>query len=106
MGFVFIFDRVTGKPLFPVEERPVPASDVPGEAAWPTQPFPSKPPASGAPRIAVKLTSRTVTPESNRYCAELFHLAREPRYVHALWAQADAGRAGHVRGSDLVGRIV
>ena len=44
MGFVFIFDRVTGKPLFPVEEHPVPESDVPGEAAWPTQPFPSKPP--------------------------------------------------------------
>ena len=38
MGFVFIFDRVTGKPLFPVEEHPVPQSDVPGEAAWPTQP--------------------------------------------------------------------
>src|SRR5437660_947147 len=39
MGFVFILDRLTGKPLFPVEERPVPKSDVPGEAAWPTQPF-------------------------------------------------------------------
>src|SRR6266478_4404506 len=34
MGFVFILDRLTGKPLFPVEERPVPKSDVPGEAAW------------------------------------------------------------------------
>src|ERR1700739_3956215 len=44
MGFVFIFDRLTGKPLFPVEERPVPESNVPGEAAWPTQPFPLKPP--------------------------------------------------------------
>jgi len=39
MGFVFILDRLTGKPLFPVEERAVPKSDVPGEAAWPTQPF-------------------------------------------------------------------
>jgi len=38
MGFVFVFDRQTGKPLFPVEERPVPKSEVPGEAAWPTQP--------------------------------------------------------------------
>ncbi|MBS0393017.1 MAG: pyrroloquinoline quinone-dependent dehydrogenase [Proteobacteria bacterium] len=37
-GFVFVFDRVTGAPLYPIEERPVPASDVPGEAAWPTQP--------------------------------------------------------------------
>jgi quinoprotein glucose dehydrogenase len=44
MGFVFVFDRVTGRPVWPIEERPVPASDVPGEHAWPTQPFPTKPP--------------------------------------------------------------
>jgi quinoprotein glucose dehydrogenase len=44
MGFVFVFDRVTGKPVWPIEERPVPPSDVPGEHAWPTQPFPVKPP--------------------------------------------------------------
>jgi quinoprotein glucose dehydrogenase len=43
-GFVFLLDRETGRPLFPVEERPVPASDVPGERAFPTQPFPSRPP--------------------------------------------------------------
>jgi quinoprotein glucose dehydrogenase len=43
-GYVFLFDRLTGKPLFPVEERPVPASDIPGEQASPTQPFPTKPP--------------------------------------------------------------
>ncbi|MDT0651346.1 PQQ-binding-like beta-propeller repeat protein [Autumnicola edwardsiae] len=41
-GFVFVFDRVTGEPLFPIEERPVPASDIPREVAWPTQPFPTK----------------------------------------------------------------
>ncbi len=44
MGLLFILDRLTGKPVFGVEERPVPQSDVPGEAAWPTQPFPLKPP--------------------------------------------------------------
>lgn len=38
-GFVFVFDRVTGEPVWPIEERPVPKSDVPGELAWPTQPF-------------------------------------------------------------------
>lgn len=43
-GYVFLFDRLTGRPLFPIEERPVPASDVPGEQAAPTQPFPVKPP--------------------------------------------------------------
>jgi quinoprotein glucose dehydrogenase len=42
-GFLFVFDRVTGQPLFPIEERPMPASSVPGEKAWPTQPIPLKP---------------------------------------------------------------
>jgi quinoprotein glucose dehydrogenase len=44
-GFLYVLNRDTGTPLFPVEERPVPKSDVPGEAASPTQPFPSAPPA-------------------------------------------------------------
>src|SRR5439155_20440414 len=43
-GFVFLFDRVSGEPLFPVEDRPVPASDIPGEQPAATQPFPVKPP--------------------------------------------------------------
>ena len=42
-GFVFVFDRTSGKSLFPIEERPVPASDLRGEKAWPTQPIPTKP---------------------------------------------------------------
>lgn len=45
MGFVYVFDRVTGKPVWPIEERAVPKSDAPGEQAWPTQPFPTRPPA-------------------------------------------------------------
>ncbi len=43
-GLLFVFNRETGEPLWPIEERPVPASDLEGEKAWPTQPFPSKPP--------------------------------------------------------------
>jgi quinoprotein glucose dehydrogenase len=42
-GLLFVFDRVTGEPLWPIEEKPVPASDLVGEQAWPTQPFPTKP---------------------------------------------------------------
>ena len=42
-GFVFLFDRATGSPLFPVAERAVPASDLRGEHTWPTQPFPTAP---------------------------------------------------------------
>jgi quinoprotein glucose dehydrogenase len=44
-GFLYVLDRDTGVPVFPVEERPVPQSDIPGEVASPTQPFPSAPPA-------------------------------------------------------------
>jgi quinoprotein glucose dehydrogenase len=42
-GFLFVFNRETGESLFPIEERKVPPSHVPGEEAWPTQPFPLKP---------------------------------------------------------------
>lgn len=42
-GLLFVFDRVTGEPLWPIEERPVPQSDLVGEKSWPTQPFPTKP---------------------------------------------------------------
>jgi len=44
-GFTYVFDRVTGVPVWPIVERPVPESSVPGERASPTQPFPTKPPA-------------------------------------------------------------
>src|SRR5439155_22710435 len=43
-GLLYVLNRDTGEPVFPVEERPVPKSDVPGEAASPTQPFPVAPP--------------------------------------------------------------
>jgi quinoprotein glucose dehydrogenase len=42
-GYIFLFDRVSGKPLFPVEERPVPQHALPGEEPWPTQPIPTLP---------------------------------------------------------------
>ncbi len=44
MGYMFVLDRESGEPIFPVEERPVPQSNLPGEETWPTQPFPLKPP--------------------------------------------------------------
>jgi quinoprotein glucose dehydrogenase len=44
-GFLFVLDRTNGKPVWPIEERPVPQSNVPGERTSPTQPFPTKPPA-------------------------------------------------------------
>ena len=51
VGHIFLLDRLTGKPLFPVEERAVPQSEIPGEKSWPTQPFPTKPPAFARQRF-------------------------------------------------------
>ena len=53
-GFVWVFNRVTGEPLWPIEERPVPRSDMPGEEAWPTQPFPLKPPPFARQKFTVE----------------------------------------------------
>jgi len=50
-GFLYVFDRVTGKPLWPIEERPVPKSEVPGEWTSPTQPFPIMPPPFARQRM-------------------------------------------------------
>ncbi len=83
MGFVFVLDRLTGKPLFPVEERPVAQSQVPGEATWPTQPFPIKPPPLS--RISVTMGDvSTVTPESRKYCLDNFG-AFLPGGIYAPW---------------------
>jgi glucose dehydrogenase len=69
MGLLFILDRMTGKPIFGVEERPVPKSDVPGEQAWLTQPFPVKPPP-----LARNSMTRDEVPhlsaESDRFCQD------------------------------------
>ncbi|MCB0629649.1 MAG: pyrroloquinoline quinone-dependent dehydrogenase [Saprospiraceae bacterium] len=57
IGFLYLFDRETGEPLFPIEEQPVPPSGVAGEQAWPTQPFPLRP----APYARQDMTSEDVT---------------------------------------------
>jgi len=62
-GFVWVFDRVTGAPLWPIEERPVPRSDMPGEETWPTQPFPAKPPPFARQKFTVDDLSPFLSPE-------------------------------------------
>jgi glucose dehydrogenase len=75
LGFVFLFDRVTGKPLFPIEERPFPASNVPGEAASKTQPIPLAPASYARQRLtADMLTNRT--PAAHAWAAEHFKTFR------------------------------
>ena len=52
-AFLYVFDRVTGEPIWPIEERPVPQGDTPGEHYSPTQPFPTKPPAYDRQGLAI-----------------------------------------------------
>jgi glucose dehydrogenase len=73
-GYMFILDRVTGEPVFGVEERAVPQGDVPGEWYSPTQPFPVKPPALA--RVGFEkgemVTPEDTTPEHAMACQELW----------------------------------
>ena len=63
LGWLYVFDRVSGQPVWPIEERPVPASDVPGEKLSPTQPFPTKPPAYARNYLKVPDDLIDFTPE-------------------------------------------
>ncbi len=75
MGHLFLLNRTTGEPLFPVEERPVPAGDVPGEYYAPTQPFPTLP----APLVAATLSPDTawgLTPWEESACRDRIAAAR------------------------------
>lgn len=72
-GYMYILNRETGKPVFGVEERPVPKSDVPGEEVFPTQPFPLKPPpiARDAYRAEDLVTDEDTSAEHAQACREL-----------------------------------
>jgi quinoprotein glucose dehydrogenase len=72
-GYLYVLDRETGEPIFGVEERPVPSSDVPGELAFPTQPIPVKPPPMA--RVSYEpsdlVTADDTSPEHAAACAKL-----------------------------------
>jgi quinoprotein glucose dehydrogenase len=71
-GFVFLFDRVTGEALFPIEERPFPGSTLAGEQAWPTQPVPAKP----KPYARQVLTDADISPYADNRDALLAQLRK------------------------------
>ncbi len=74
-SFIFVLDRETGQPMFPVEERPFPASRLPGEKTWPTQPVPSKP----LPLARTQLTEddlTTLTPAAHEFALKKFRGAK------------------------------
>ena len=75
-GFLFVFERETGKPLWPIEERPVPKSDVPGEESWPTQPFPTKPPAFARQSFTEKDINPYISDEDKAKVREMLETFR------------------------------
>jgi quinoprotein glucose dehydrogenase len=77
LGWLYVFDRVSGQPVWPIEERPVPASDVPGEKLSPTQPFPTKPPAYARNYLKVPDDLIDFTPELRAQAIE-----RLKKYKH------------------------
>jgi quinoprotein glucose dehydrogenase len=74
-GFVFLFDRASGAPLFPVEERPVPTSDLAGEQTWPTQPIPLKP-APFARQIMTESDVTELSPDAHAAALARFRTMR------------------------------
>lgn len=105
MGYVFVFDRVTGKPLFPIEERAVPASDVPGEQAWPTQPAPLKPPPIAPQGVTVD-DAFDLTPELQAEArAELRKYRLGPLYTPPS-VQGTIMRPGVIGGANWGGGMV
>lgn len=74
-GVVYLFDRVTGAPLFPIEERPYPRSDVPGERTSPTQPMPLAPPPFAPQRLTADMLT-TRTPAAHQWALDTFRTFR------------------------------
>jgi quinoprotein glucose dehydrogenase len=74
-GMLFLFERGSGKPIFDIEERPAPKSDVPGEQTWPTQPFPVKPPPFSPHRFTADDITN-ISPQSHAYVKEIYDKSR------------------------------
>ncbi len=89
-GLLFVFDRVTGEPLWPIHEVPIPQSELPGEPTWPTQPVPSKPPP---------LTRQTYTAE------DVSNISAEARQATTLRFQR-AGSSGAFPAPSLKEKII
>src|ERR1035441_5192329 len=89
-AWVYVFDRVTGKPVWPIEERPVPQSDVPGERTSPTQPFPTKPAAFDRQGLTVD-DLIDLTPELK---AEALEIAAQYRLGSMFAPPSVAGAGG------------
>ncbi len=89
-NFMYVFDRVTGQPVWPIEERPVPAGDVPGETYSKTQPFPTKPPAYARNFVNIPDDIIDFTPELREQAlSQLSRYKPGPLFNPPILGQAD-----------------
>jgi len=104
-GFAFVLDRVTGKPVWPIEERPVPKSDVPGEWTSPTQPFPTRP----AALVMQGVTDNDLVDFTPEIKAEALRVAHQyrlgPLYTPASLPNAADGSMGTLTAPSAVGGV-
>ena len=101
-GFLYVLNRDTGTPVFPVEERPVPQSDVPGEVTSPTQPFPLAPPALVPQRLSAD-DAWGITPTDHDYCRERLKNLRNDGLFTPPTLQGSLSEPGNVGGMNWSG---
>jgi quinoprotein glucose dehydrogenase len=98
-AFLYVFDRITGQPVWPIEERPVPQSDVPMEKTSPTQPFPTKPPAYARQAVTIEELIN-FTPELNEQAKQLVSRYRlGPMFLPGVLSKADGPLAALTLGT-------
>jgi quinoprotein glucose dehydrogenase len=99
-GFVYVFNRITGQPLWPIEERPVPQSDVPGEKSSPTQPFPTAPPPFARQSFTEKDINPYISEEDQAKLHELFKNSRNEGLYTPPSLQGTIQMPGHNGGAN------
>jgi len=99
-GFVYVFNRITGVPLWPIEERPVPQSDVPGEKSWPTQPFPTAPPPFARQSFTEKDINPYISEEDQAKIRELLKSSRNEGLYTPPSLQGTIQMPGHNGGAN------
>src|SRR5499427_5557592 len=99
-GFLYVLDRVTGKPVWPIEEKPVPQSDVPGEKASPTQPIPTAPPPFARQSFTEKDINPYLTAEEQAQLRELLKNSRNEGIYTPPSLQGTIQMPGHNGGAN------
>ncbi len=101
-GFLYVLNRDTGKPVFPIEERPVPSSDVPGERASPTQPFPLAPPPLAPQHLSLDEVWGP-TPADREACREAIQKLRNEGLFTPPSVQGTLAVPGNIGGMNWSG---